>query len=104
MYKTCSVLLVAVFTVSCNWVQLTSEGQRVRLASTSEVSACTRIGGTTATTTGRVWIAERGSEKVQEELITLARNEAGSMGGNTIAPEGAIEEGAQRFNVYRCPQ
>jgi hypothetical protein len=46
---------------------------------------------------------DRGSEKVQDELITLARNEAGTLGGNTIVPDGTIEEGRQRFVVYRCP-
>ncbi len=103
MRKIFSLITLAALSVSCTWVQLTGEGQGVRLATVSQTAGCTRVGTTTSTTREALWIAERGSEKVQHELVTLARNEAGSMGGNTIAPEGAIEEGKQRFTVYRCP-
>ena len=40
---------------------------------------------------------------MQDELLRLARNEAGSMGGNAIVPESVIEEGRQTFGVYSCP-
>ena len=45
----------------------------------------------------------RGSEKVQDELVDLARNEAGVMGGNAIVADSSIEDGRQRFVVYSCP-
>lgn len=96
-----SLMALAVLT-GCTWVQLTAEGEGVRLAVASEVTACQRVGTTTATTRSRVAIADRGSAKVQDELVTLARNEAGSMGGNTIVADGTITEGRQRFIVYRC--
>jgi hypothetical protein len=48
-------------------------------------------------------VVERGGERLQDELIRLARNEAGDLGGNVIVPESVIEEGRQSFGVYRCP-
>ena len=89
---------------ACNWVQLTTEGEGVSLASTNDVANCERLGRTQAQTLSRVTVVERGGEKLQAELLTLARNEAGSIGGNTVVPESLIVEGAQTFTVYRCPR
>lgn len=99
----CNLLLLFVLVSSCTWVQLTTEGEGVRLATAAEAATCQRVGTTTSTTRSRVWVADRGSEKVQDELITLARNEAGTMGGNAIVADGTIVDGRQRFIVYRCP-
>lgn len=91
------------FVTGCNsWVQLTSEGEGVRLGSAQEVANCQRIGQARAQTLSRVVIVERGGERLQEELIRLARNEAGDLGGNVVVPESTIEEGRQSFGVYRC--
>ncbi|MDP6536305.1 MAG: DUF4156 domain-containing protein [Gammaproteobacteria bacterium] len=99
-------LLITVTTsllAACNWVGVTNEGEGVRLANAGEVGNCRRLGRTQAQTMSRVVVVERGNERVQEELSRLARNEAGSMGGNTIVPESVIDEGRQTFGVYSCP-
>ena len=89
---------------SCNsWVQVTSEGEAVRLASGNETANCQRVGSAQAQTLSRLVVVERGGERLQDELIRLARNEAGDLGGNVIVPESVIEEGRQSFGVYRCP-
>jgi len=89
---------------SCNsWVQVTSEGESVRLASGRETANCQRVGSAQAQTLSRLVVVERGGERLQDELIRLARNEAGDLGGNVIVPESVIEEGRQSFGVYRCP-
>ena len=88
---------------SCNsWVQVTNAGESVRLASGNEIANCQRIGSTQAQTLSRLVVVERGGERLQDELIRLARNEAGDLGGNVIVPESVIEEGRQSFGVYRC--
>ena len=99
------LLIATIITLlsGCTWVQLTSEGQGVRVATAGEISSCTRLGRANAQTLSRITVVERGGERLQEELTTLARNEAGSMGGNTIVPESIIDEGRQTFGVYRCP-
>lgn len=96
------LLLLAVIP-SCTWVQLTTEGETVRLGVATEVANCERLGRTRAQTTSEIVFVERGGSRVQQELLTLARNEAGSMGGNVIVPETVIEEGHQTFGVYQCP-
>lgn len=103
MYRPFTFSFALLFLFACSWVQLTSEGRTVRLATESEVANCSRIGTTTSATTSRLLVVERGGGTVQGELVTLARNEAGLMGGNTIVAGSTIEGGRQQFIVYRCP-
>ena len=86
-----------------NWVQVTSAGQNVRVATSGEISNCRRIGRTRTHTLPKIVGVERGAERLQTELQSLARNEAGDMGGNTVVPESPIEDGQQTFGVYSCP-
>lgn len=95
--------LALLFLTACNWVQLTDAGRGVTLTSAQVVSACTRVGRARVQTLSRVTVVERGGEKLQNELLVLARNEAGDLGGNYIVPETVIDEGQQTFGVYRCP-
>ncbi|NKB32561.1 MAG: DUF4156 domain-containing protein [Pseudomonadales bacterium] len=95
--------LIFVITGCNSWVQVTDEGDSVRLGTSQEVANCQRVGRAQAQTLSRVIVVERGGERLQEELTRLARNEAGTMGGNVIVPESVIEEGRQSFGVYRCP-
>jgi len=103
MYKLIPFAFVIALITACTWVQLTEEGSGVQLASVSDVSNCSRVGTTTSTTTSRLLVVQRGGEQVQGELVTLARNEAGLMGGNTIVADSTIEGGRQSFTVYNCP-
>ena len=102
MYKLAALMLLIASLTACNWVQLTQEGAGVRVATLAEMGNCTRIGTTNSSTTSRV-IVQRGGERVQNELVTLARNEAGLMGGNAIVASSTIQDGRQSFVVYRCP-
>ena len=53
----------------------------------------------------RPWlISHRSEAKVEEELLTLARNSAVEIGGDTLVAEGPPSQGAQRFRIYKCPQ
>jgi hypothetical protein len=87
----------------CTWVKLTSPGEGVRVGTTSQVTACSRLGATHAKTSTKVAFFSRGTRKIDQELETLARNEAAEMGGNTIVPEGPTSsEGRRSFGVYHC--
>ncbi|MDT8428863.1 MAG: DUF4156 domain-containing protein [Pseudomonadales bacterium] len=89
--------------LSCSsWVQLTSAGTEVQLATPAEVTSCTRLGTSNANVLDRVAFIQRGTQRLQDELVTLARNDAGDMGGNRVVAESTITEGAQTFGVYRC--
>ena len=95
-----AILLSAV--TGCNWVQVTTEGVEVALVEATEVGNCQRIGQTRSKTLSRI-IFQRGAKTLQEELVSLARNDAGGLGGNTIVAESSIEGGEQVFGVYTCP-
>ena len=103
MTKALITAIGAVMLVSCSsWVQLTSEGESVMLLPESGVASCTRVGGTRSSTLNKILFTQRNRLRLEEELATLARNEAGSMGGDAIVVESPISDGSQRFGVYRC--
>ena len=104
MKKILAIIIILAAVGGCsNWVGLTVEGEGVRLATVAEISNCSRLGRTRSQTLDRVVGVERGAERLQEELLRLARNDAGAMGGNVIVPESLIEEGEQVFGIYSCP-
>jgi len=102
MNKSVLAALAIVCLVSgCTWVKLTAEGAKVKQSTAPDVASCTRVGTANAMTKDRVLI-KRGPQKVQEELVVLAANEAATMGGNAIVPEGVPVEGRQTYVVYKC--
>lgn len=102
--KKLTVLILSLSLLSaCTWVRVTPEGQPVRLLNQRQAANCTRIGTTTSVTSDRVLFFPRGSEKVQTELVDLARNEAGLMGGNAVVADSTVDGGRQLFVVYQCP-
>ena len=104
MKKILAIIIILAAVGGCsNWVGLTVEGEGVRLATVAEISNCSRLGRTRSQTLDRIVGVERGAERLQEELLKLARNDAGAMGGNVIVPESLIEEGEQVFGIYSCP-
>lgn len=97
------VSICAAISACGNWVNLTASGRLVTVATPAEVGQCTRIGSSNTKALSEIVFVERGSKKLQQELIDLARNEAADMGGNRIVVESPITDGRQSFGVYRCP-
>lgn len=88
---------------ACTWVKVSAEGESVKLLTVAQAASCERVGATTSQALGKVGFVKRRETKLATELQTLARNEAAEMGGNAIVADGEIEEGRQRFVIYRCP-
>ncbi len=86
----------------CTWVELTSQGEKVRVLGAEEVTKCQRVGQTTVSLLDKLAGIERNPEQVQEELNRLARNSAVDLDGDTVVPASAVENGKQTFTVYRC--
>jgi hypothetical protein len=86
----------------CSFVDLTKEGEGVRVAKAEQVSACTGLGRTTASVVHEVASIPRHPDAVKENIEVTARNSAASMGGDTIVAVSGITEGKQTFEVYRC--
>jgi hypothetical protein len=89
------------FVSACNFVQVNESGSMVTQARAPDVTHCTHIGQIDSQTRAKV-LLQRSSEKVQQELIDLARNQAASMGANAIVAIGEPKNGTQKFRAYRC--
>ena len=100
------VLLLGVVALSgpmgCSWVPLSEEGKGVEVLSNNEVTDCERVGNTKATVLRKLWFVPRRDAVVEGELETLARNEGGKLGGNTVTPMGSERNGKREFAVYVC--
>ena len=102
MKKRNLLLVLAVGLSGCSYVKVTPEGQGIRLVQAlDEVSQCKKLGATTTRVLSK-FIFERGKEKVADELVSLARNEAADMGGDTIVPISEVVEGNRKFGIYKC--
>ena len=97
-----SVAVLAGVLHGCTWVKTTPEGEFVRVAAANAVADCKRMSKVTVSLKNRVAGVERNSDKVAKELATLARNEGGRLGGDTVVAESAIAEGSQTFAIYDC--
>ncbi len=86
----------------CTWVKTTPVGESVRVVSAEAVKNCQRKSKVIVSLKSRVAGVERNQTKVANELATLARNEGGRLGGDTVVAESAISEGSQEFGVYVC--
>ena len=78
----------------CTWVKMGPGAAQVRVAGAGEnLSSCVRRGEVSVSVKDRLGPVERNELKVRDELETLARNEAPSMGADTIQPleQGEVE-------------
>jgi hypothetical protein len=98
-----ATILFLLLTPGCAWVRLSEAGTAVRVVDTVTATTCTRVGRVTANTRDRVAGMARVEVKQEEELQTLARNEAATLGANAIVATSAIEDGRQRFDALVCP-
>ena len=97
------LLPLLIFSLSaCSNVKLTTEGEKARVLSAEEVTKCTYVGKSTSTTTEKVVGVKRHDDALSLELVSLARNAASRLGGDTVVAEGPAEEGRQSFLIYRC--
>ncbi|MDH5612499.1 MAG: DUF4156 domain-containing protein [Gammaproteobacteria bacterium] len=99
-----ALCLTIVCLPACTWVETTKEGSEVMLVKPFNVKDCLKLGTTSATTTYKVGIITREDETVTEELITLAKNRAAELGGDSIVATGPAVEGKMSFDIYQCAE
>ncbi len=93
---------VTMIGIGCSWVSPSVDSQYVALVKAQAVGGCRKMGDTTSKTLSKIVIVDRSEQKQTNELITLAKNQAAVMGGDTIVAKGAIAAGEQVFGVYDC--
>jgi len=96
--------LIATFATACTWVPIDTNGKAVRVIPAGQGAAgCEQKGEVVVSVKNKVGFYNRNPLRVQEELETLARNEAPSAGANAVQAQGQPVDGSQRFNAYLCP-
>lgn len=98
-------VVLALSVCACTWVPMQQGAGAVRvLAMGASTSGCTRLGEIEGNVTDKVAFFERNALRVQEELETMARNEAVGLGANTVVPVEVVRDGRQRYAAWRCPR
>jgi hypothetical protein len=96
------LMLVVLLASACTSVKPVPEVQEVRLVQPSQISGCQFAGITTVSVKADAASLARKGKQVLTELVSLARNEAVKLKGDTIVPATDMKDGEQTFNVYRC--
>jgi len=96
------VFASAVLAAGCAWVKTTPGGDQVREATAAEVGSCEEIGTAVGSTQATAAGIPRNKEVMRDEQITLARNRAAQIGGDTIVQIGPPSGGTLSFIVYKC--
>jgi len=88
---------------ACSWgIKLDSGGEKVRTAWNCDVGGCREAGKVTVSVLDHVGPMDRNGIKVRDELEVMARNEAASLGADTIKPLGDPRDGEQSWGAYHC--
>ena len=93
---------VTVLATGCAWVKPKAGAESVALVKPSHVGSCELLGSTTSQVKDKVGILQRRTKKVNSELVSLAKNAAVTLDGDTIVTDGDSTDGSQKFNIYRC--
>lgn len=96
------IIAATILLGACSSIQLTPDGEKVRVLGPNEVGSCRELGKTNTSVTATVAGIERPDDTIAKELIAIASNGAARMGGDTIVPLTVVEAGQQTFVVYKC--
>lgn len=87
----------------CTWVRLTDAGDAVVVLEQAPAD-CVRVGRVTSASKETVAGIGRNADRLGDEVEILARNEAATMGANTIVPTSVIEDGRRTYEAWNCPR
>lgn len=101
-YKAIALCVFLGCAAACTWVKPVEEAREIALVKPELAQHCKKVNAVTVKVTDSVAFINRRKAKVQEELVTMAKNEAALVGGDIIVAETEAAEGSQRFGVYNC--
>jgi len=97
------VFTLALPLAACSWgIRLDPGGEKVRTAWDGRVDGCRDVGKVTVSVLDHVGPMDRSGLKVRDELEVMARNEAATLGADTIRPLGEPRDGEQAWAAYHC--
>lgn len=98
-----TVAILALVAASCTWVEPDSRGTRVEVAyGDRDLGGCRKLGEVTVSVKHEIAGIDRSEMKVRDELESLARNEAATLGASHVQAVNEPSGGEQRFNAYAC--
>ena len=97
----CTVVAATLATASCTWVHMAPGASAVKVVS-GPPAGCEQRGEVEVSVKDNVAFYDRKPLRVQEELETLARNEAPGLGADTVQPLGPPNAGSQRYAAWKC--
>ena len=93
--------LSVIATSACTWVHMAPGASAVTVVN-GPPAGCEKRGEVEVSVKDSVAFYDRNPLRVQEELETLARNEAPGLGADTVQPLAPPNDGAQRFAAFKC--
>lgn len=88
--------------VSCSFVDLNPEAKDTTVSTNANsLSNCKFLGNTEVS----IWSKAdsfQSQDTVENQLDTLARNQAAAIGGNTVLANSKINNGQRTYGVYNC--
>jgi len=103
MFKKYLIVSTFIVIAGCTWVKPIDGAQAVKLAKPDYAVNCQSLGRTTSKVKDNlIGPLGRSIDKVKLELVTLAKNAAIELGGDTIVETIPVSNGKQTFAVYKC--
>jgi hypothetical protein len=97
------ILVLSLSLAACSWgIKLDAGGEKVRTAWNGDVGGCRDMGRVTVSVLDRVGPVDRSDMKIRDELEVMARNEAATLGADTIKPLGEPRDGQQSWGAWHC--
>lgn len=88
---------------ACTWVKPDPGAEAVRVIDADGTAGCERVAQIDSNSLDRIAGVRRDGRKLQQELDTLARNEALRLGADTVSRDGPEpESGRMRYTAWRC--
>ena len=99
-----TLLLGSLMSISaCSFVSLNSDAENITVSTNSStLTNCKFLGNTNVSLWSKADTFQS-NEKVEDQLNTLARNQAAALNGNTVIAKSAISNGQRTYAVYNCP-
>lgn len=98
------LLGVSTALAACSFVSLDPQAKDIMVSTDANtLSNCKFIGNTNVSLWSKASTFQS-QGKTESQLDTLARNQAATMGGNTVRAESATSDAVQKtYQVYNCP-
>jgi hypothetical protein len=102
-YKLMLSLGIVTTLSACSFVSLDPQARDVSVAEDAKsLAGCKSLGNTNVSLWSKADTFQSRTT-VEEQLDTLARNQAATMGGNTVVPHPSAEGDQRTYSVYNCP-